>query len=378
MQRIRQQPRPDWPARVEALGFSFHTGDGPYWDEQVYYRFTAEQIDLLEATTEALHGLCLEAVETIIQRDWFDRLGISRHYADWIAASWQQHAPTLYGRFDLCYDGHAPPKLLEYNADTPTALLEASVIQWYWLQDCFPAADQFNSLHEQFIARWRHIIGARLDTEPLYFTCVRDHEEDLVITEYLRDLAIQAGAATQFLYIDEIGWQPTVHRFVDLQERPIRELFKLYPWEWLFAEEFGPHLRTNALSTIIEPPWKVLLSGKGLLAVLWELFPGHPNLLPATLEPPAMRRPYVRKPLFGREGEGVQIVQRPDRFAHNDGSGTDRYVWQEYCLLPCFDGHYPVIGSWIVGDTAAGIGIREANTPITTNTSRFVPHCFTD
>ena len=49
------------------------------------------------------------------------------------------------------YDGKAPPRLLEYNADTPTALLEASVAQWFWLQDCFPTADQFNSIHERLI-----------------------------------------------------------------------------------------------------------------------------------------------------------------------------------------------------------------------------------
>jgi glutathionylspermidine synthase len=36
----------------------------------------------------------------------------------------------LYGRFDLAYRGDGPPKLLEYNADTPTALFEAAVVQW--------------------------------------------------------------------------------------------------------------------------------------------------------------------------------------------------------------------------------------------------------
>jgi len=39
---------------------------------------------------------------------------------------------------------------------------------------------------------------------------------------------------------------------------------------------------------------------------------------------------------------------------------------------------YPVIGSWVIGheagSSAAGIGIRESDIPITTNMSRFVPH----
>jgi glutathionylspermidine synthase len=44
--------------------------------------------------------------------------------------------------------------------------------------------------------------------------------------------------------------------------------------------------------------------------------------------------------------------------------------------LPEFVGRYPVIGAWIVGDEPAGIGIREDDTPITRNTSRFIPHYF--
>ena len=52
-------------------------------------------------------------------------------------------------------------------------------------------------------------------------------------------------------------------------------------------------------------------------------------------------------------------------------------MYQAYSALPEFSGNYPVIGSWIVGDEAAGMGIRENTQRITTNTSRFIPHYFT-
>lgn len=74
-----------------------------------------------------------------------------------IVWSWNEEPPAIYGRFDLAYDGIHPPKLLEYNADTPTALLEASVVQWYWLQDVFPKDDQFNSIHEHLVAKWKEL-----------------------------------------------------------------------------------------------------------------------------------------------------------------------------------------------------------------------------
>ena len=37
---------------------------------------------------------------------------------------------------------------------------------------------------------------------------------------------------------------------------------------------------------------------------------------------------------------------------------------------------YPVLGSWVIDGTAAGIGIRESATPVTDNLSAFVPHLF--
>ena len=130
----------------------YHTlDDVPYWDESAYYEFTEPEIDALEAATYALDKLCLAAVEHVIDHDQFDRFLIPDQYRDFIRQSWEHDEHTIYGRFDLAFDGDFPPKLLEYNADTPTALLEAAVIQWFWLKDVFPQARQFNSIHERLL-----------------------------------------------------------------------------------------------------------------------------------------------------------------------------------------------------------------------------------
>ena len=139
MLRRRIQPRPEWQQVVESQGLHYHTLDGvPYWDETAYYEFTATEIDRLEEATYALDQLCLDAVQHVIDQDLFDQFLIPAEYRDFIRRSWDRDQHTLYGRFDLAYDGHFAPKLLEYNADTPTALLEAAVVQWFWLQDRFP------------------------------------------------------------------------------------------------------------------------------------------------------------------------------------------------------------------------------------------------
>ena len=145
MERIKSTPRPDWQSAFESRGLKWHTGQTPYWSEDAYYRFTTEQIDSLERATNELHERCLEAVQHVIDEKRYAELKIPEHAIPLITKSWEEEPPSVYGRFDLAYDGKSPPKMLEYNADTPTSLLEVSVIQWDWLQAQHPGADQFNS-----------------------------------------------------------------------------------------------------------------------------------------------------------------------------------------------------------------------------------------
>jgi glutathionylspermidine synthase len=369
MRREILTPRPDWRAKVEALGLDFHTSEGEaYWWEEACYAFSAAEIDVIEAATATLHQLCLEAAERIVAAGDFARLRIPEAYREWVARSWRRRDPDLYGRFDLAFDGAGPPKLLEYNADTPTALLEAAVVQWYWLEEVKPGADQFNSIHEKLIAAWAALRRQHPETPRIHFAGVLEEPEDARTIEYLRDVCGQAGWPTEQLDISQIGWNG--HAFTDLGERPIAALFKLYPWEWLVQESFGPHLLADKLA-IIEPPWKMLLSNKAILPVLWEMFPGHPNLLPAFFERDRINGPCIEKPVHGREGEGVlRIAAGQPRLA-----GGER-VYQALAPLPAFDGQHAVIGSWVIAGEAGGIGMREDRTPITTNQSRFVPHYF--
>lgn len=376
MQRRAITPRADWQAQLDAVGFHFHSLGGAYWDESACYQFSSFEIDLLEEATVELHGMALKAVEAVIERRLFKRFAIEEWLAEHIVASWRAKAPSLYGRFDFRYDGINAPKLLEYNADTPTSLIEAAVAQWNWLQAVRPESDQFNSLHEKLIARWEVIRGTLPGVPPtVYFTCVKDNEEDLGNLDYLRDTALQAGIDARHVYIEDIGWSDTEERFVDLDGNAIRALFKLYPWEWIMRDAFGPNL-ARARIPALEPSWKLVLSCKAILAVLWELYPDHPNLLPAYFDAERLGKNYVRKPMYSREGANVEIHGPRGVFAQPGNYGAEGYVYQAYAPLPDFDKNYPVIGSWIVGEEPAGIGIREDVTPVTRNTSRFVPHYF--
>jgi glutathionylspermidine synthase len=381
MRRELLAPRADWQPQMEALGFHYHSIDGVYWDESRCYCFTAEQIDALEAATAELHRCALAAARHVIEKGRYPEFGIAPEWMEMIertfAAFEQDEACgfSLFGRMDLSYDGAGAAKLLEYNADTPTACLEASVAQWHWLQAVHPHADQFNSIHEKLIEAWARL-KASAASERLHLAAVGedDSREDWGNLEYLRDTAMQAGWDTVALPIDQIGHAGI--DFVDQDNQPIETLFKLYPWEWMVREQFAAHLLSSHVQ-FIEPAWKMLLSNKALLVVLWELFPGHPNLLPAYYDPARLGARYACKPKLAREGANVTLVDGT-QIEQSDGPyDAQDCVFQALAPLARFGDDYVSIGSWIVNGKPAGIGLREDASPITRNTSRFVPHYFT-
>ncbi|OAV12235.1 glutathionylspermidine synthase family protein [Moraxella catarrhalis] len=382
MKRITVAPRPDWQSEMARIGFNYHSIDGNYWQEDACYVFTESQIDLLEDATNALHHMYVQAVAHVVKTGDYARLGIDDITAKQIEDSFGRQAPSLYGRFDLCFDGINPPKLYEYNADTPTALFEASVAQWYWLQaqgGILRGADQFNNIHERLLVEFESL-KPMLAHDTLYLTAVSDSIEDLTTTQYLQDVAIQAGLQTDYIDIGNIGYRMSDGQFTDLNDNIIRHLFKLYPWEWLLAEEFGQHIASSNIH-LIEPAYKLLMSNKALLTVLWEMFPNHPNLLAASLNPNDISTNVVKKPFFSREGANISLTHANQTLSTHGQYGQEGYIYQESKPLPKFSNNqgqdvFAVIGSWIVGHSAAGIGIREDSTLITKDTSLFVPHAF--
>jgi len=371
MRREVTAPRPNWAEMVESQGMYFHTfEEGLYWDESAYYEFTLPEVEMLEAATGELDRRCLEAVQHVIDEERWEEFLIPRPFQELIRESWDHDERTIYGRFDLAYDGRSPPKMLEYNADTPTGLIEAAVTQWFWLQDKFPGRNQFNSIHERLIEAWTE--HRRETSGVMYFAALAGNLEDYMTVNYLRDTAMQAGWETEYIDVENIGWHEGRRTFTDLRENPIRNCFKLYPWEWMQRDEFGRKLLARSTKWL-ESPWKAILSNKAILPVLWELFPEHPNLLECRREP-FLNIPYVEKPILSREGANVQIFQHGRLVAKTDGPYVGPTVCQHLWELPEFDGNHPVIGSWMVNGWPCGIGIREDRTLITGNTSRFVPH----
>ncbi|WP_167646542.1 glutathionylspermidine synthase family protein [Mameliella alba] len=404
MQKTHLPERPHWRDHAKEVGFTFADMHGePYWDESSAYAFTLDQIenDLEDPATE-LHSMCREAVAEIITSErLMTQLAIPENRRDLVANSWKQGDPEIYGRFDFAYDGKGPAKLLEYNADTPTSLYESAAFQWQWLEDQLAAGvlpegtDQFNGIHEALVARFDEVFEANSD---LHFTAVAGNPEDYGTVEAMGWAAREAGLGAHYCDLDKIGLSED-GQFLDDEDRRIAVLFTLYPWEDLFLDDYADHIDGSGC-LFLEPAWKALLSNKGLLPVLWQMFEGHPNLLPAFFEadiadalegtgsPSAgaaqafsraevdLATGHVRKPILSREGASVSILKAGKILeeAQNTEYSEHPRIVQAYAPLPQFDGFRPVVGAWIVGQSCAGIGIREDRSRITQDLSRFKPH----
>ena len=384
--------RPNMVQQLLEVGFDYYnlpSSDGShYWSDNVAYEFTLAEIDKIEDATNELHSMCMDFVADEVKQGDYEHYRFTDLQKKLIEQSWREKAPHLYGRFDFGYDGDNL-KMFEYNADTPTSLLEAAVVQWQWLEQVegLPNRDQFNWIHEELITRFS-VLQQQSGKAGFHFAAMTEAgREDWGNLDYLADVAYNAGWHIHRLSIEDIGYDDDTQQFVDLNNQPIEMLFKLYPLEWMSNTKYAP-LMLNSATQFFEPAWKLLLSNKVLLAKLWRKHPNHPYLLPTYFnrhDITERKSIWVKKPLLGREGANVFYYEKSNglEFAakgseHSNFYANAGYIYQQKFELPNFDGMYPVIGSWVVGDVACGMGLREDFTAVTGNDSHFIPHYFVE
>lgn len=200
MERISCTPRENYREIVEKQGFGFHES---YWMEDACYCFTSAEIEALEKATAECYEMYCKAVEACLYDNRrLDALCIPATVREAIVRSWEEDDYSLYGRFDFAFV-NGVPKLLEFNADTPTSLVEAAVIQWLWKEDVFPSHDQFNSIHEKMVESWKYI-HERYQCGRYYFASISDCLEDNATLGYIISTAFEAGLVPYELDIRSI------------------------------------------------------------------------------------------------------------------------------------------------------------------------------
>lgn len=390
MKRIKNE-KTDLTSLFNDLDFDWHdvksTNGENYWNPDAIYSFTSQEIDLVEDVTNELHSMCLDFVEHEIKSGDYRNYDFSELQKQLIEESWKNNHKSLYGRFDFHFNPETTElKMYEYNADTPTSLYEASIIQYETMYSKIESGkyDQFNSIHEELINTFKKDFA---DYKTIHFSALNDStNEDYGNLNYILRCATEAGKNVFNIDIEDIGFQHETEKFKDLNYNVIECLFKLYPLEYFTTDDFSIHLLKNDNIRIVEPFWKLLLSNKLLMVKLWEKYKGHPNLLESYFgDNKFLKGTFIKKPLLSREGANVTkftIENEYSKFTHLSGTQFNKdydksnYVIQRFVDQYKHDGKNVVIGSWVVGDKACGIGIREDYFDVIGNNSQFVPHIF--
>lgn len=419
--------RPQWQDEVLREGLVYsrsYDNDGQaidYWREGSFMVFTDEEIQTLHDAAAEVFSMCDELGDWLVETPAaMERMGIPTWAHAAVRDSWSRRRDgewfgSVYGRFDVSFGGlnhpdpvYRIPKFYEFNADTPTSLVESSVVQWTWFEQTAQGDDQWNGLFESLIVAWdrnlAHLTAVLGHKPVVYFACSAGEPtgEDELNLVHLQDACDKAGYETRLMYIEDVGLGDDGRLYDNSlvyspQPEHLEVIFKLYPWEDMLTDDFGAAAFTDMANQTtsdgaygggtfwIEPPYKLLWSNKALFAWLWERFADDPRsiyLLPTFFadEAPADLEDYVRKPLWGREGANVGIYSNHNPVVLTSGPYLGEQVVQGYHPPPTFyhgvqeEPMHVVCGIWMVDGEPAGLGLRESAGPVTDNAAFFLPH----
>jgi glutathionylspermidine synthase len=375
---------------LESLGFVWHTDsdESSYISDELVV-ISEDEAEAYYEATNTLYDMYVEAAEYVIENNLFHEIGIPFNLVDVIKESWENDVHWhLYGRFDLAggLDGK-PIKLLEFNADTPTALFETAIIQWAMLKkNGLEEESQFNALYESLVNNFKRLVTLeedvstfeeRYDGWNFLFTSVKGNSEEENTVRLLQHIATEAGYETEFAYIDDIEF--SVEDGIFYENKNYELWFKLIPWEDIALEESDlamllSNIIKNQKAIIFNPAYTLLFQSKGLLKILWDLYPNHPLLLESSFEP-LQGKKQVKKPVFGREGGSVSILDEEANDVESVEGDYDSHkmIYQAYTELATDkEGQCYQAGVFYAYE-ACGLGFRKGG-KILDNMSKFVGH----
>ena len=377
-------------AVLEQIGLTWHTdSDGSAYIGEELVEVSEAEAEAYYAAANTLYDMCVEAAGAVIAERRYTELGIPSNIIGLIEDSWERDDLHLYGRFDFAggLDG-LPIKLIEFNADTPTSLFETAIVQWALLKaNALDEMRQFNNLHEMLQENFRRLItrdqpleefGARYAREKILFSSVSELAEDERTVRYLQQIAHEAGFLTDFCYLHEAGFSNDEGVF-NKDSQLADFWFKLFPWEDIAADELEltrmlSKMVTRGRTRILNPAYTLLFQSKGILKVLYDLYPDSPYLLPTDFSP-LQGIEQVSKKMFGREGANVRILAADG----SDLEGTDgpyahhKPVYQARArFAQDASGLNYQAGVFYVWE-ACGLGFRRGGA-ILDDTSKFVGH----
>ncbi len=376
---------------LESIGFAWHSDiDGSRYVPGELVEVSQAQCEAYYAAVNELYDMFCTAAQHVIDNNLFHELGIPFNLVELIKKSWENDVHWhLYGRFDLAGGlDNKPIKLLEFNADTPTAVFETAILQWAMLtQNGLDENAQFNDLFDGLSENFKRLLTLGDDTSEfekiqaqndfkILFTCIEGSIEDEQTTRLIQAAATHAGFKTAFAYVHEISFDDENGVFYNGQNYEF--LFKLIPWEMIAINEGELALKllnivNNQKAIILNPAYTLLFQSKGIMKILWDLYPNHPLLLKSSFEPLNGKK-YVKKPFLAREGANVEIFENGVCAAKNGGEYENQsFLYQEYTELNKDEKGQKYQAGVFFAYEGCALGYRKGG-EILDNFSKFVGH----
>lgn len=375
---------------LESIGFGWHTDlDGSRYISNELVSITQDEAEAFYEATNELYDMYVAAAEYVINNDLFHELGIPFNLVDTIKASWENDVHWhLYGRFDLAggVDGK-PIKLIEFNADTPTSLFETAIIQWAMLKfNNLDEAAQFNDVYEALVENFKRLVTLEEDTSTfdeyyegwkILFSSIAGSVEDENTTRLLESAARDAGFECDFAFVDEVSFDDENGIFWNGQNWEY--WFKLIPWEMIAIDESDlaliiKNIIKNQKAIILNPAYTLLFQSKGIMKILWDLYPNHPLLLESSFEPLKGKK-QVKKPFLAREGANVSIINSDGSIGiQNDGEyANGKFLYQEFADFAKDESGNSYQAGMFFAFEGCALGFRKGK-DIIDNYSKFVGH----
>lgn len=375
---------------LESIGFGWHTDlDGSRYISNELVSITQDEAEAFYEATNELYDMYVAAAEYVINNDLFHELGIPFNLVDIIKASWENDVHWhLYGRFDLAggIDGK-PIKLIEFNADTPTSLFETAIIQWAMLKfNNLDEAAQFNDVYEALVENFKRLITLEEDTSrfdeyyegwKILFSSIAGSSEDENTTRLLEAAARDAGFECDFAFASEVSFDDENGIFWNGQNWEY--WFKLIPWEMIAIDESDlaliiKNIIKNQKAIILNPAYTLLFQSKGIMKILWDLYPNHPLLLESSFEPLNGKK-QVKKPFLAREGANVSIINSDGSVKiQNDGEyANGKFLYQEFADFAKDENGNSYQAGMFFAFEGCALGFRKGK-DIIDNYSKFVGH----
>lgn len=376
---------------LESIGFSWHTDlDNSSYISDKFVVLSENEAEAFYDATNELYEMYIEAGQYVIDHNLFHELDIPFNLVDLVKKSWEDDVHWhLYGRFDLAggIDGK-PIKLIEFNADTPTSLFETAIIQWAMLKyNGLDEASQFNSIYEAIGDNFRRIITLNSDIEKfdehyeklgwkILFSSIKGNIEEEHTVKLLQHIASEVGFETDFAFVDEVMFGEDG---ITKDDELFEFWFKLIPWENIAIDEgelalILTELIENKKVIIFNPAYTLLFQSKGIMKILWDLFPNHPLLLETSFEKLKGKK-QVKKPSFGREGSNVTIINSDNSIEMQTEGVYDSFkaIYQEYIEFSKDEEGNSYQAGVFYAYEACGLGFRKGG-KILDNMSKFVGH----